>query len=153
MLSVLKKNFQKPIEDFYKITEGNVIFSGSLSLKLNGIINRELNDFDLNISLEDWIKYKPKLDSVFKFYPGIRLNYSWFIVDSYTCYTDTNIEFHVFVDLLEQEFEEIYIEGIKCKVLKPELVLKHKEIILKEESYLTKHISDIELVKHYLNEK
>jgi hypothetical protein len=124
-----------------------------LALKLLGIIDRELNDFDLNISFTDWVKYKSKLDSIFKFYPGIRLNYGWFIVDTYTSFTNTNLQFHVFVDLLEQEFEEIYIEGIKCKVLKPELVLKHKEIILKEEAYLTKHISDIELVKNYLNEK
>lgn len=153
MLSILQQDFKKPIEDFYKITEGNVIFSGSLSLKLLGIIDRELNDFDLNISLDNWVKYKPKLDSIFKFYPGIRLNYGWFVVETFTCFTNTNKQFHVFVDLLDQEYEEIYIEGIKCRILKPELVLKHKDVILKEEPYLIKHISDMKLIKNHLNEK
>jgi hypothetical protein len=153
MLSILKKDFKKPIEDFYNITEGNVIFSGSLSLKLLGIIDREINDFDLNITLDNWIKYKTKLDPIFKFYPGVRLNYGWFVVDTYTCFTNTNKQFHVFVDIIGQEYMEIYIEGIKCKLLNPELVLKHKDIILKEESYLTKHVSDIKLIKNYLNEK
>jgi hypothetical protein len=58
MLPFIRKSYIEIFEDFYNITGGNIILGGSLSLRLQDIIDRDINDIDLNITKSDWNKYE-----------------------------------------------------------------------------------------------
>ena len=54
-MNILKDPYNDIFNDLYELTEGNVIISGSLSLKLQGVITREIED--LNQALVLILKY------------------------------------------------------------------------------------------------
>lgn len=135
----------------YQITEGKVILSGSLGLKLQNIIEREVNDLDVNVLSSDWIEYKEIIEKTFRVYPGVQIRYGILEYDVYSCFdkvTKLN-KFHLFVNY----GKDVYITINNIRVLRPKIHLIDKEMIVKSGQDIDKHMDDISLIKDYLNEK
>ena len=156
MLPFIKKSYANIFEDFYNITNGDIILGGSLSLRLQGVIDRDINDIDLNITISDWDKYQSQITKKYKIYHGALLSlYPHMEYRISTCLTKQNQnEFHLFINNIETNLYNIIVHNdINIKVLKPELHLLDKECMLADDITNTKNISDIESIKKYLNEK
>lgn len=155
-MKILKEPYKEIFEDLYDITEGNVIIGGSLSLIIHGIIDREINDIDVNILKKDWDKYEHILNQKFRMYQGIRISNPKlnFDFDVYTCLNKNRSgEFHLFVNYFSDIFNSIELEGKMLRVLKPEFILKDKKWILETEPELEKHRNDIDSIKIWLDEQ
>jgi len=156
MLPFVKKPYANIFEDFYNITNGDIILGGSLSLKLQGIIDRDINDIDLNITISDWNRYQSLITKKYKIYHGALMRL--LPIMEYrisTCLTkQNNNKFHLFINNIEPNLYNIIVHNdISVKVLKPELHLLDKECMLADDITNIKNISDIESIKKYLNEK
>jgi hypothetical protein len=155
-MKILKEPYNEIFEDLYEITEGNVIIGGSLSLIIHKIIDREINDIDVNILKPDWDKYEDKLNQKFRMYQGIHIfkpSLS-FDFEVYTCLNkDRSGEFHLFVNYFNDIFNLIESGNKVLRVLKPEFILKDKQWILETEPNLEKHRRDIDSIKIWLNEQ
>lgn len=155
-MKILKNPYNQIFEDLYTITEGNVIIGGSLSLKLQGVITREIEDIDINILKVDWDKYEFKLNKRFRMYRGNHIFKPslGFDFEVYTCLNNNKQgEFHLFLNYVNDIFNVIQIEDRVLRVLKPEFMLKDKQWILETEPKLNKHRQDVESIKIWLNEK
>jgi hypothetical protein len=156
MLPFIRKSYANIFEDFYNITNGDIILGGSLSLRLQNVIDRDINDIDLNIKKSDWDKYESDITNQYKIYHGpvssLRPHIEYRIN---TCLTKQNQnEFHLFIHNIESNLFNIVIyNGVPIKVFKPELHLLDKELMLEDDIYNLKNISDIANIKRYLNEK
>jgi len=97
---LIKKSYNNIFNQLYKITNGKIILSGSLSLKYQNIIDRDINDLDVNILSEDWEQYKSELQRVFRIYPEMKIKYDILHYDVYRCLNkETKLnEFHLFVN-------------------------------------------------------
>lgn len=143
-------------DEIYSITEGNIIIGGSLSLKLQGVISRDISDIDLNILKNDWNIYENILQRKFRLYKGdLIVNQDLgFNFEVYTGFNKNKCgEFHLFVNYVEDIFNTISSEGYPIRVLKPEFILKDKLWILETEPELIKHNEDIELIKKWADER
>jgi hypothetical protein len=158
MLPFIKKSYADIFEDFYNITNGDIILAGSLSLKMQGIIDRDINDIDLNISKSDWYEYNSQIIKKYKiYYEGTisllpRLKYEYIINK---CLNKQNKnEFHLFINNIDTklEYNTIIYNNTPIRVRKPELVLLDKECMLLDDT-TGKHTLDIAIIKKYLNEK
>lgn len=150
----LKEPYNQIFEDLYNITEGNVIIGGSLSLKLQGVITRDIEDIDVNILKSDWDKYEFNLNKKFRMYQGIHIFKPslGFDFEVYTCLNnDRQGEFHLFLNYVSDIFNIIQHEDKTLRVLKPEFMLKDKQWILETEPELNKHRQDVESIKVWLN--
>ncbi len=149
--NLIKDSYNKIFNQLYDITEGKVILSGSLGLKLQNIIKREVNDLDVNILSSDWEIYKNNIEKSFRVHPSIQVRYGTLEYDVYSCFDKkTKLEnFHLFVNYGEDIF--LTLNGIR--VLKPSIHLIDKEMIVKSGQDINKHESDIVLIKKHLNEK
>lgn len=150
----LKEPYNQIFEDLYNITEGNVIIGGSLSLKLQGVITRDIEDIDVNILKSDWDKYEFNLNKKFRMYQGIHIFKPslGFDFEIYTCLNnDRQGEFHLFLNYVNDIFNIIQHEDKTLRVLKPEFMLKDKQWILETEPELNKHRQDVESIKVWLN--
>jgi hypothetical protein len=153
-MKMLKDPYNDIFEDLYTITEGNVIIGGSLSLKLQGVITREIEDIDVNILKADWDKYESKLNKTFRMYQGIHIFKPslGFDFEIYTCLNNNRQgEFHLFLNYVSDIFNIIQHEDKTLRVLKPEFMLKDKQWILETEPELNKHRQDVESIKDWLN--
>lgn len=74
MIPFLKKSYNDILFDIYNITNGDIIVGGSLSLRLQNIIDRDIDDIDLNILNSDWIRYESELNKNYKIYQQMVLN-------------------------------------------------------------------------------
>jgi len=156
MLPFIKKSYANIFEDFYNMTNGHIILGGSLSLRLQGVIDRDINDIDLNITISDWNIYKSQITKKYKIYHGALLNmYPHMEYRISTCLTKENKnEFHLFINNIETNLYNIIVyNDVVIKVLKPELHLLDKECMLADDITNIKNISDIKSIKKYLNEK
>jgi hypothetical protein len=156
MLPFVKKPYANIFEDFYNITNGNIILGGSLSLKLQGIIDRDIDDIDMNITISDWNTYQSQIIKKYKIYHGALMRLPPIMEYRIsTCLTkQNNYKFHLFINNIETNLYNIIVHNdISIKVLKPELHLLDKEQMLMDDITNTKNISDIEFIKKYLNEK
>jgi hypothetical protein len=156
MLPFVKKSYANIFEDFYNITNGDIILGGSLSLRLQGIIDRDINDIDLNIKFSDWNKYQSHITKKYKIYHGASLNHRPYMEYRIsTCLTKQNEnEFHLFIHHVEENLHNIIIfNDLVIKVFKPELHLLDKECMLEDDVNNIKNISDIDCIKKFLNEK
>lgn len=156
ILPFIKKSYVDIFEDFYNITNGDIILGGSLSLRLQGIINRDINDIDFNITKSDWDKYQFNILKKYKIYHGRTFNlFPHMEYKISMCLTKENKnEFHLFINNIEDNlFNIVVYNDMVIKVLKPELHLLDKEFMLMDDITNTKNISDIESIKKYLNEK
>lgn len=156
MLPFITKTYVEIFEDFYNITNGDIILGGSLSLRLQGVINRDINDIDLNITKSDWDKYENKITKKYKVYYGALMNlYPNMKYKICTCLDSKNKnEFHLFINNIETNLYNIIVyNDMSIKVLKPELHLLDKECMLADDITNKKNILDIESIKKYLNEK
>ncbi len=156
ILPFIKKSYVDIFKDFYNITNGNIIVGGSLSLRLQGVIDRDINDIDLNITKSDWDKYQSNILKKYKIYHGPIFNlFPHMEYRISTCLTKENKnEFHLFINNIEDNlFNVVIYNDMVIKVLKPELHLLDKEFMLMDDITNTKNISDIESIKKYLNEK
>jgi len=146
--SLIKNSYSDIFNELYKITNGKIILSGSLSLKYQSIINRDVNDLDVNILVEDWDTYRNVLEKEFRIYPTSQLRYGDLRYDIYTCFnkhTKLN-EFHLFVNYSNDIFDVIN----DIRVLKPSYHLIDKEMIAKSGQDVEKHLNDVEVIKKYL---
>lgn len=156
MLPFIKKSYTNIFEDFYNITNGDIILGGSLSLRLQGVIDRDINDIDLNITISDWNIYKSQIIKKYKIYHGALLNlYPHMEYRINTCLTKENKnEFHLFINNIETNlYNMVVYGGMFIKVLKPELHLLDKECMLADDPSNKKNLLDIESIKKFLNEK
>lgn len=154
MIPFLKQSYNDILFDIYKITNGNIILGGSLSLKLQGIIDRDIDDIDLNILNSDWSLYESLLNKNYKIYPQSILNLEPNLKFRIcTCLTKQNInEFHLFINYIESNlFNLIEYNEYKFRVLKPELHLLDKLCMLEDEPTNSKILYDIECIKQFLN--
>lgn len=137
--------------ELYEITEGKIILSGSLGLKLQNIIQREANDLDVTLLSSDWEVYNKAIKNAFKVYPNVQIRCDKLEYDVYTCFdkaTKLN-EFHLFVNY----GDDVYITLNNIRVFNPKIQLIDKEIIMKNGQDGDKHTQDILQLKAYLNEK
>ena len=156
MIPYVRKSYIDIFEELYNITNGDIILGGSLSLRLQNVINRDINDIDLNITKSDWDKYESDIVNRYKIYQGPVLNLRPHMEYRIcTCLTKQNQnEFHLFINNIETNLYNIVIyNDVTIKVLKPELHLLDKECMLADDTTNTKNISDITAIKKYLNEK
>ena len=156
MLPFVKKPYAKIFEEFYNITNGDIILGGSLSLRLQGVIDRDINDIDLNITISDWNRYQSQITKKYKIYHGALLNlrpHMEYRIS--TCLTKQNqSEFHLFINNVETNlYNTIVYNDVFIKVLKPELHLLDKECMLVDDPSSQKNLSDIDSIKQFLNEK
>ena len=149
--NITTSSYNEIFNQLYQITEGKIILSGSLGLKKQNIIKRDVNDLDVNILYVDWEVYKSQLEKSFRIYPGVQIRHGELEYDVYTCFdkkTKLN-EFHLFVNY----GSDIYILIDNIRILTPKIHLLDKEMIMMHEENPEKHIEDISLIKAYLNEK
>jgi hypothetical protein len=155
-LPFIKKPYANIFEDFYNITNGDIILGGSLSLKLQGIIDRDIDDIDLNITISDWNRYQSQITKKYKIYHGAIMQLHQLMEYRIsTCLTkQNNYKFHLFINNIETNlYNTIVYNNVFIKVLKPELHLLDKEYMLMDDITNAKNISDIEDIKKYLNER
>lgn len=148
--NLIKKSYNTIFNQLYNITDGKIILSGSLSLRYQNVINRDVNDLDVNILLDDWELYKSKLYNSFRIYPNMKINYGILHYDVYTCFDkETKLnEFHLFVNHSNDIFD--VINGIR--VLKLHYHLIDKQMIYDSGQDIEKHSMDIDFIKMNLNE-
>lgn len=149
--NLIKKSYNNIFNQLYKITNGTIILSGSLSLRYQNIINRDINDLDVNILFDDWQLYKSELYNSFRIYPNMKINYGILHYDVYTCFDkETKLnEFHLFVNYSNDIFDAIN----DIRVLKPSYHLIDKNMIYESGQDVDKHLNDINCIKNYINEK
>jgi hypothetical protein len=152
MLPFLKKPYADIFEDFYNITNGDIILGGSLSLRLQGVIDRDINDIDLNITISDWNRYQSQITKKYKIYHGALLSlrpHMEYRIN--TCLTKQNQnEFHLFINNIETNLYNMVVhDGMFIKVLKPELHLLDKECMLADDPTSKKNLSDINAIKQF----
>lgn len=148
--NLIKNTYSEIFNQLYKITDGKVILSGSLGLKLQNIIQREVNDLDVNILSSDWVIYKEIIEKSFRIHPGLEIRYGILEYDLYTCFdkiTKLN-EFHLFVNY----GKDVFITLNNIRVLNPKIHLIDKEMIMKSGQDVDKHMFDIILIKNHLHE-
>jgi hypothetical protein len=156
MLPFIKKSYSDIFEYFYNVTNGDVILGGSLSLKLQNIICREVNDLDVAINKSDWDNYEHKIIKKYKIYYGQLINLPPKMNHRVcTCFNMENKnEFHLFINNIEIDmFNIIIYNNIPIRVFKPELHLLDKEYMLTDNVNNMKNMSDVDSIKKYLNEK
>jgi hypothetical protein len=149
--NLIEESYNEIFNRLYQITEGKVILSGSLGLKLQNIIQREVNDLDVNVLSSDWEIYREIIEKTFRVYPGLRIRYGILEYDIYTCFdkiTKLN-KFHLFVNY----GTNIFITLNNIRVLNPKIHLIDKEMIAKSGQDVDKHMEDIFLIKNYLHEE
>jgi hypothetical protein len=148
---LIKNSYNEIFNQIYRITDGKIILSGSLGLKYQSIIDRNINDLDMNILATDWEMYKTKLEKRFRIYPSVKIKYGVLEYDVYTCFDkETKLnEFHLFVNYSNDIFNLID----KIRVLKPEYHLIDKQMMYESGQNPDKHLMDILDIKKYLNEK
>jgi hypothetical protein len=156
MIDFLRPQYNKIVNDLYRITNGNIIIGGSVSLKLQNVIDRDCNDADFDISKLDWETYSKDINKIFRTYKGDRfintkLNFDF---DIYTCLnSNKTAEFHLFVDNIPVEYNVITYNNTSYKCLDPSFMMKDKEWILETDSLNEKHRSDLASIKSWLNGK
>ena len=149
--NLIKKSYSNIFDKLYTITNGKVILSGSLSLRFQNIIQRDIHDLDVNILLNDWELYKSEISKHFRVHPNFKITYDILKYDVYTCFDkETKLnEFHLFVNHSNDIFDVIN----DIRVLKPEYHLIDKQMIYNSGQDIEKHLSDILLIKSHINEK
>ena len=157
MIPFIKKSYSEIFENLYNITNGSIILGGSVSLRIQNIISRDVNDIDFGINKSDWDRYETKITKEYKVYYGAILPHLHPIMESRvtTCLTKKNMnQFHLFINNIETDLFDIVIyNNIPIRVLKPELHLLDKESMLLDDGLHANNISDIFFIKKYLNEK
>jgi hypothetical protein len=152
---LLRESYNEIYNQLYNLTSGKIIIGGSVSLRLQSIIDRNLNDLDVNILYDDWIVYKSSLETKFKMYPSIQIKYKELKYDVYNCFdkvTKLN-EFHLFVNYGCNIYNVLNLNKNNVRVIKPEYHLMDKKMIFESGQDINKHLNDINSIQKYLNEK
>jgi len=148
--NLIEGSYNDIFNHLYDITDGKVILSGSLGLKMQNIIKREVNDLDVNILSSDWEIYKNSIEESFRIHPSIQVRYGILEYDVYICFdkiTKLN-EFHLFVNY----GENVYITLNNIRIFNPNQHLIDKEMIAESGQDVEKHMEDLKSIKKYLNE-
>ena len=157
MIPFLKNSYAEIFQNLYNITDGNIILGGSVSLRIQNIIDREVNDIDFGINKSDWDIYQSKITKEYKVYHGLVLLHLHPIMETRvnTCLTKQNTnEFHLFINNIETDmFDTIIYNNLPIRVLKPKLHLLDKECMLADDVTNVNNMSDVLSLKKYLNEK
>lgn len=156
MIPFLKKSYNDILFNIYNITNGNIIIGGSLSLRLQNIIDRDIDDVDLNILNSDWVKYESELNKNYRIYQQLVLNLEPHLKFRIcTCLTKQGInEFHLFINYIESDlFNLVTYENHTFRVLKPELHLLDKMCMLEDSPTDEKTLYDIDCIKKFIDGK
>jgi hypothetical protein len=156
MITYLSPVFNEIFNEIYQITNGKIIVGGSLSLRMQNIVQRDISDIDLNLTKTDWDTFESHINKKYNIYHGPRIKIESkldYIVSR--CLTkDKSIEFHLFINNIEADlFNNIIYDDKNVRVFKPELHLLDKEIMLLDDSANQKIKSDIINIKKHINEK
>lgn len=149
----LDETYNKIINDLLEITEHNVIIGGSVSLVLQNIINRNINDIDVNIDEDSFTKYQPLLEKHFNFYfMGIGNMY----IKNNTIYTCKHLKTKKLINLfvtknVTKYIKEIEYNNIKLKIIDANHILLDKIDMVSRNQDVKKHSEDIIQIKNYLN--
>lgn len=151
--SFLNEFHNQILNDLIILTENRIVIGGSISLLLQNIINRKINDIDINISQEDFIKYQPALETHFNFYfMGIG---NMHIKDNtiYTCkHLKTKKLINLFVTKnLVSYIKEITFNNIDIKIINENDILLDKMDMVNRNQEIEKHSEDIIAITKYLN--
>lgn len=156
MIRYLSPIFNQIYNDIYEITDGKVIVGGSLSLRMQNIIERDIFDIDLNLTKTDWDSFESNINKKYNVYhgPRIKIDSKLEYIVSRCLTKEKSTEFHLFINIIETNlFDKIIYDDKDVRVLKPELHLLDKEIMLLDDPDNQKIKSDIFSIKKYINEK
>jgi hypothetical protein len=149
----LNEEHNEILNDLVSITENNIIIGGSTSLILQNVINRNVNDIDVNIDTDCFIKYQSLLEKYFNFYfMGIG---NMYIKDN-TIYTCKHLKTKKLINLFVTKnvvnyIKEIDYNDIKIKIIDVRHILLDKIDMVNRNQDIKKHSADIIEIKNYLN--
>jgi hypothetical protein len=149
----LNEEHNEILNDLVSITENNIIIGGSTSLILQNVINRNVNDIDVNIDTDCFIKYQSLLEKYFNFYfMGIG---NMYIKDN-TIYTCKHLKTKKLINLFVTKnvvnyIKEIDYDDIKIKIIDVRHILLDKIDMVNRNQDIKKHSADIIEIKNYLN--
>jgi hypothetical protein len=149
----LDESYNQILNDLITITENNIIVGGSVSLVLQNAINRNVNDIDVNIDTDCFIKYEPILKKYFNFYfMGIGNMY----IKNNIIYTCKHLKTKKLINLFVTENVINYIKEIpynhsKIKIIDAKHILLDKIDMVNRNQDIKKHSVDIIEIKNYLN--
>ena len=146
-LDFLSEQNNDTLNDFYNITEGNIILGGSSILKINKIIDRNVGNLNLVLNQSD-SKY---MDDIIKKYDltfiskqkyGIENETYWFRRDkSHGVLFLTNENF---------DFDLFDFDNVKLRVGTVENLKHNKESLIENsDTNSLKHYNDIELIEKF----
>lgn len=151
--SFLNEYHNEILTDLVNITENNIIIGGSISLFLQNIIDRKINDIDVNISDSDFIKYQPILETHFNFYfMGIGNMH----IKNNTIYTCKHLKTKKLINLfvtknLVNYTKEIDYNNTKIKIINERDILLDKLDMVNRNQEIEKHSKDISRITNHLN--
>jgi hypothetical protein len=149
----LDEKFNEILNDLITITENNIIIGGSTSLILQNIVNRNVNDIDVNIDRDCFVKYQSILEKYFNFYfMGIGNMY----IKNNIIYTCKHLKTKKLINLFVTEnvmkyIKEIDHNDIKIKIIDAKHILLDKIDMVNRNQDVKKHSEDIIEIKNYLN--
>ena len=152
MITFLKEPYKTTFNRLYELTEGRIILGGSASLKYQNIIERDVEDIDVNILHDDWVLYESRLSKDFKFYYIKTINNPILGFNSHN-YTVLSKKIDCSFDLFVHFIDNFYFINNGIRLLKSDFILKDKLWILETEPNLTKHLKDVEHIKNWINGK
>lgn len=141
------------LNDLINLTENSIIIGGSTSLVLQNIIDRKINDIDVNISENNFIKYQSILETYFNFYfMGIGNMY----IKSNTIYTCKHLKTKKLINLFVTKDVAKYVKEIdynhtNIKIIDAKHILLDKTDMVTRKQDIDKHRADIIKIKKYLN--
>lgn len=149
----LNKKYNEILNQLMDITENNIIIGGSTSLVLQNVINRPVNDIDVNIDIHCFIKYQSILEQYFNFYfMGIGNMY----IKNNTIYTCKHLKTKKLINLFVTEnvvkyVKEIDYNGDKIKIIDVNHIFLDKMDMVNRKQDIDKHSADVVKIKKYLN--
>jgi hypothetical protein len=143
------------INELIETTNNNIVIGGSCSLYLQGAINRDTNDLDVNISKESFEIYQSKLEKIFNFYlMGIGNMH----IKNNTIYTCKHLKTKQLINLfvtenLENYTTKITYKGNELVVISMQDILLDKQNMVSNKQEPDKHLRDINSIKTHLTNK
>jgi len=145
-LDFLSKTNNKLLNEFYELTDGNIVLGGSCVLKLNNIIDRKVGNLNL-ILHKSHIAYFA--DIVNKYHPSFISNQTYGLINKTYWVRKYGVNAALFLcdDL---PFDVFLFNGNRLKVATIDDVKYNKEELIKNgDSNSLKHFKDVQLIDNF----